>query len=151
MTDLTQKRQHTVKRNLDMLATRKEALEKGVLSWGCTVHYRGYEITAGNGWARYRYVHQEHDGSDDHVGYSQTLEGCIRDINELIECRNADQAACGVQFIVVDWNDEQSVADFLNDNPKVNGYDRMRIRSLDVGEQCRVSVGLYSVLVVRSR
>src|SRR5690606_10962413 len=70
----------------DMLATRKEALEKGVLSWGCTVHYRGYEITAGNGWARYRYVHQEHDGSDDHVGYSQTLEGCIRDINELIEC-----------------------------------------------------------------
>jgi len=135
----------------DMLATRKEALEKGVLSWGCTVHYRGYEITAGNGWARYRYVHQEYDGSDDHVGYSQTLEGCIRGINELIECRNADQAACGVQFIVVDWNDEQSVADFLNDNPKVNAYDRMRIRSLDVGEQCRVSVGLYSVLVVRSR
>src|SRR5690606_39895800 len=56
----------------DMLATRKEALEKGVLSCGCTVHYRRYEITAGNGWARYRYVHQEHDGSDDHVGYSQT-------------------------------------------------------------------------------
>lgn len=147
MDQTEQKRQDAVKRNLDMLAARKEALEKGVLSWGCALRYRGYEIIYELGL----YQYQEHDGSDDYVGYSQTIEGCIRGINELIEYRNADQAACGVQFIVVDWNDEQSVADFLNDNPKVNAYDAMRIRSLDVGEQCQVSVGLYSVLVVRSR
>ena len=149
--DQKQKRQDTVKRNLDMLATRAKALEKGVLSWGCEISYRGYTITAGYGGLPYKYVHKDYDGTDGRVGYSPTLEGCILDINELIECRNADQAACGVQFIVVDWNDEQSVADFLNDNPKVNAYDRMRIRSLDVGEQCQVSLGLYSVLVVRSR
>src|SRR5690606_13614001 len=96
-------------------AIRQEGLQKGVLTFEDPLRYRGYLIhhnDVGFG-GKYAFVHEGYDGpGDNRLGYGQTIEDCIREINEQVEEAIDEDAV----MIRVNNGEEIELSEFIEAN-----------------------------------